>query len=323
MLMQKRDTTSFFEKNLLDFFQKFGRKNLPWRKKNITAYEVWVSEVMLQQTQVARVVEYYKKFLERFPKITDLARASWREFLPYYQGLGYYRRGDNMLKTAKIIVTMHDGKFPQTKEGLMSLPGVGEYTASAILSFARDKNNLAFDTNAQRVYGRFFYGSKNANVDRVALEKNLSDKKQKLNSAVMDFANSICLKNPKCALCPLSRRCTYFQEKGKNEIALLRQKSRFPMKDAQVFLWLHKNHKEYYSPNPDEFEVFVLDPSYNTREKIKAYFKKNYNLELSVRPPHKKIYIKGKPTIFVNAQILLGRHDFGIFSKQDLKDFIP
>ncbi len=323
MLIRKRDKTRFFEKNLLDFFEKHGRKNLPWRKKNITAYEVWVSEVMLQQTQVARVIEYYRKFLKRFPRVTDLARASWREFLPYYQGLGYYRRGEHMLKTAKIIVTRYKGKFPQTKEGLISLPGIGEYTASAILSFARDKSNLAFDTNAQRVYGRFFYGSKNATVDRVALEKNLSNKKQKLNSAVMDFANSVCLKNPKCAICSLSRQCRYFQEKGKNEITMLKQKSSFPMKDAQVFLWLHKNHKEYYSSNPDVFEVFVLESNCNSREKIKAHFKKNYNLELSVRPPHKKTYIKGKPTIFVNAQILLGRHDFGIFSKQEIKDFTP
>ena len=90
-----------------------------------------------------------------------------------------------------------------------------------------------------------------------------------------------------------------------------------------MFLWLHKNHKEYYSPNPDMFEVFVLESGFNTREKIKENFRQRYHLELSVRPPHKKTYIQGKPTIFVNAQILLGKHGFGIFSRQDIKDFVP
>lgn len=307
----------FFEKKLLNFYKRFGRSNLPWRKNGITPYEVWVSEIMLQQTQVARVIDYYTRFLKKFPTIRSLAKSSWEEFLPYYTGLGYYRRGHNMLKTAKIIVEKYKGVFPQDKKSLMALPGIGEYTTSAILSFAFNKNYLAYDTNARRVFGRFLYGDKNAQCDRQNIGRALSSDKKNLNAAIMDFANAVCRKTPRCEVCPLSEQCRYFRENGKKEMRILVKKSIFPTKNAQVFLWLHKDHQEYYSPNPDVFEVFVLLPATNTREGIKKYFKKNYGIDLSVRPPHKKVFIRGVPTIFVNAQILLGQHEFGIFSKKE------
>jgi len=308
----------FFENGIKNFYTKYARLNLPWRKKIITPYEVWVSEVMLQQTQVPRVIEYYRKFLKKFPDIFSLSKSSWKEFLPYYRGLGYYRRGENMLKTAKTVVETYNGVFPMDKEALESLPGIGEYTASAILSFAYDKDVIAFDTNAQRVYGRFFYGDKKARVNLKKIEKGLGLNKKKLNAAVMDFASLICKKSPKCEICPLKKRCKYFSQKGKSEIIHSKSIDSFPVKEAQVFLWLHKNHKEYYSPSPDTFEVFRLPKEYNTRAEIKKYFKKRYGIEVSVRPPHKKIHIDGIPTIFVNDQILLGRHGFGVFKKEDL-----
>src|SRR5574343_320879 len=102
------ENISFFESALLDFFKKAGREHLPWRREGISAYEVWVSEIMLQQTQVSRVLFYYEKFLLRFPNVEILARASWEEFLPYYAGLGYYARGSNMLRAARMIVEKFD-----------------------------------------------------------------------------------------------------------------------------------------------------------------------------------------------------------------------
>lgn len=307
-----------FEKIVLQWFREHGRKRLPWRKKGITPYEVWVSEIMLQQTQVSRVLKYYKRFLKKFPTIEKLAQAPWEEFLPYYSGLGYYRRGHNMLKAAKIIDRLYKGKFPRDKQLLMKLPGIGEYTASAILSFGYGDAYLAFDINLKRVFGRFFSGNKNAQLDFEKIEKKLKGNRSELNSALMDFANLVCLHKPKCEICPLARQCRYFREKGKGEIQKGHARSLFPLKKAQVFLWLHKDHKEYYSPNPDRFEVFVFPPASNTREKIKEYFQKNYGLEVSVRPPHKKTSVNGISTIFVNAQILLGKHEFGVFSKEDI-----
>ncbi|KKQ55102.1 MAG: HhH-GPD family protein [Parcubacteria group bacterium GW2011_GWA2_38_13] len=307
----------FFEKNIKKFYFVYGRKNLPWRKK-VTDYSVWVSEIMLQQTQVSRVIEYYNNFLKKFPTIYHLARALWKEFFPYFKGLGYYRRAKCMLATAKIVVRHYGGIFPQEKTLLLALPGIGEYTANAILSFAFGKDVIAFDTNAKRVFGRFFYGSKNFVLHKEELEKKITLEKKVLNAAVMDFANIICTKKPKCEICPMRKKCMYYKTKGKKEFYAKIKPIKFPAKIAQVHLWLHKDHRKYYSANPDFFKVFILPAPVNTRENIKQYFKKKYKLEISVRPPHKKVYIEGIPTLFINAQILLGKHHFGVFKKEDL-----
>lgn len=310
----------WFEKAMLAWFDEHGRV-LPWRKKGISAYEVWVSEIMLQQTQVSRVVGYYERFMKRFPRVEDLARSSWEDFLPYYAGLGYYRRGRNMLAAAQKVVQDFGGVWPRDKAALRSLPGVGEYTASAILSFAYGEPHLAFDTNLQKVFGRFLYGDKKAGIDVAHVEKLLQSEKGRLNAAIMDFANLVCTRKPKCADCPLQSRCVYFSEKGKREVVISREKADFPTFSAQVFLWLHKDHKEYYSADADSFQVFRLPSPLNTREAIKKYFLDEFGLQLAVRPPHKRVYIDGTPTLFVNAQILLGSHEFGVFGPADVKAF--
>lgn len=309
----------FLEKKLQQFYFNYGRKHLPWRKKNVSAYEVWVSEIMLQQTQVSRVIKYYESFLKRFPNIHALATTTWEDLLPYYTGLGYYRRGKNMLETAKAIVDQYEGKFPHSKERLQTLHGIGEYTANAILTFAYGEKKLAVDTNVKRVLGRYLSGSKYAKIDEV--EKFFNTEMKTLNAAFMDFANTICLNAPKCVICPLVQKCRFFRESGEREWVKEKTRHIFPTKNAQVILWLHRDHKEYYSQNLDQFEPFFLDSHINTREKIKEYFRKHHGLELAVRPPRLKLYIEKKPTLFVNAQILLGNHDFGIFSSEEAKSY--
>jgi len=306
---------AFFEQELLKWFRKNGRKQLPWRKKKTSAYEVWVSEIMLQQTQVSRVIDYYNRFLEKFPTVFDLARASWEEFYPYYAGLGYYNRGRNMLRCAQLVVEKYNGKFPQIREELVALPGIGQYTASAILSFGYNKNELAIDTNVKKVLGRFFAGGKNEAVDFEVLQKQLQSPKKTLNAAIMDFSNNICIKVPRCGECPLQKQCGYYRTDGVKEMSEKKEKQKFPIKEASVILTLHKNHKEYYSTSKRQFRPFFLPPKYNTRETIKEYFQKKYGLTLAVRPPHKKLYIEGKPVILINAQILLGKHIFTVFLK--------
>ena len=249
--------------------------------------------------------------------------ATWEEFLPFYTGLGYYRRGRNMLRTAEIIVMDYGGQFPADKKLLMDLPGVGEYTASAILSFGFGKKVLAFDTNLQRVLGRFFSGHKNAVLDRTELQRVLAADSRRLNAAIMDFANDICVnRNPRCSECPLRGRCEYVSQDGaKKEISLQSVRSDFPLQQARVHLWLHRDHKEYYSPDPDEFKTFILPEGVVSREQIKKYFLEKYGLQLAVRPPHRKIFLEGRPVIFVNAQILLGEHQFGIFSPEEARAY--
>lgn len=320
-------TTYFFEEKILDFYQKVGRDALPWRKDDITAYEVWVSEIMLQQTQVSRVIEYYTKFLQRFPTVQDLAKVSWEEFLPYYAGLGYYRRGRNMLLTAQKVVSEYGGEFPRDKKLLLSLLGVGDYTASAILSFAYGENYLAWDTNLKRVIGRFFMGSKNASCEDIVFKTPAKI----LNAAFMDFGSAICLGRPKCDICPLQEKCVYFQEKGVKEMQI--QGSRYNLepaqtdqitikwKDARAWVWLHKDHTLYYSAHKSRFAVFSLASQYASRSHMKAYFKEQYGLDLAIRPPHKKVMIQGIPTLFINAQILLGEPQFATFSKEVVKRY--
>ncbi len=310
----------FFLKELFKWYRANGRHTLPWRKKNVGAYEVWVSEIMLQQTQVSRVIPFYKKFLIRFPTIEKLSQAKWKIFFPYYRGLGYYRRGRNMLETARIIVKEYDGSFPKNKEKLKKLPGVGEYTARAILSFGYKKPYLAQDTNQKHLLGRFFKGKKDAIVSSNEIENFCNRPFWRLNAAMMDFAHSVCARRPKCSICPLQKKCYYYQTGGKKELFIPLSSIKFPTRGAQVFLWLHNEHKEYYSSNIEQFEVFRLSKEYNTRKRIKEYFKRNYNLELAERPPHRKVFLEGIPTLFMNAQILLGKHQFGVFSSREVKN---
>lgn len=311
----------YFEALLLDFYRKAGREFLPWRITPITAYEVWVSEIMLQQTQVSRVIEYYTRFLKKYPNAQSLAVTTWEEFLPYYAGLGYYRRGRNMIAAAQKVVTDFGGEFPHDKKLLQTLPGVGDYTASATLSFAYDENHLAWDTNLIRVVGRFFYGSKQYDFDRGFFEDFLKANRKQLNAAFMDFGSAICTGRPKCNTCPLATKCVYYKEDGAQEKKSLQnvvQDTGIDWRKAQVFLWLHKDHALYYSLQPDQFAVFKLDAAHQSRAHIKLFFKERYDLDLAVRPPHKKILVHGKPTLFVNAQILLGKPTFATFSKAEV-----
>lgn len=310
----------FFEEKLLDFGKKSGRHELPWRKKGITAYEVWVSEIMLQQTQVSRVIDYYTRFLKRFPTVQKLARATWEEFLPYYEGLGYYQRGRNMLRAAKMIVDQHAGVFPKNKSELIALPGIGEYSAAAILSFAYQKPLLAWDTNLKRVIGRVFYGSKAADIDRTVFDQRLI-RHQKLNAALMDFGSAICAARPKCAACMLKMRCDYYQTHGKKEVVSERRTVPFRLSEARAEVFLHENHRRYFSSLQSRYQPFRLPPAYNSRAGIKEWFQKQHGLSVSVRPPHKRILREGAPMIWVNAQILRGRPQFREFFKSAVTEY--
>lgn len=323
----QKEKIQFFRTRLLDFFRKSGRSELPWRKKGITAYAVWVSEVMLQQTQVSRVIGYYKRFLKQFPSVKKLSQATWEEFLPFYVGLGYYARGRNMLRTAKAVVKEYGGEFPKTVRELEELPGIGPYTARAIASFSYDSPELAWDTNLKRVIGRFFLGAK----DRVgekemgAFNKTLGQGAREMNAALMDFGSAICTARPKCTNCPLQNQCRYFKEKGRQEKG--RQDSNMQRKRdtgstaVQALVFVHEQHKHYFSSTQKTYQPFLLPRGYTTRAAIKDYFLKTYGLTLAVRPPHCSLMFKKQPTLLVNAQILLGEPHFQIFPKSAVLEY--
>lgn len=200
--------TQFFQKALLSWFSR-NKRSLPWRKTT-NPYKILVSEVMLQQTQVDRVKGYYARFLKQFPTAAKLAKAKPAAVLKCWSGLGYNRRALLLQKTAQAIVA-RGGKFPKTEAELRELPGIGPYTAGAVLAFAYNKDATFADTNVVRVIERFFSGIKSQRKEHIAqlLHTVLpSSNARNWYSALMDFGSEICISRvPKCAACPLRKYC--------------------------------------------------------------------------------------------------------------------
>lgn len=199
---------------LQSWFQTRGR-DLPWRGID-DPYAIWVSEIMLQQTQVERVKEFYQKFLERFPTVESLAQASWEEVLERFRGLGYYRRARLLWQGARVVVEQYGGVFPRSFVGLRALPGIGDYTAAAIASFAFGERVPALDTNLQRVLGRYLGDEWDLMKpkERFEFAQNLIPTIPGVqtgaifNQALMDIGSSHCTaKKINCADCPLREVC--------------------------------------------------------------------------------------------------------------------
>ena len=155
---------------LLDWYEKNGKHNFPWRQYEVVEnlwYRVWLAEILLQQTQADRVIPFYNNILWKYPTIHSLGMASYEEFFPYYQWLGYYSRARNLLKTAKIISKEYSGIFPKDKKILKKLPGIGEYTARAILAFGYNEPILAWDTNLETIFSRYYTWAKNIKLSEL------------------------------------------------------------------------------------------------------------------------------------------------------------
>lgn len=203
-----------FSKQVVDWYHKQGRKHLPWQQKK-NPYRVWISEVMLQQTQVATVIPYYQRFMESFPSITDLANASEDTVLHHWTGLGYYARARNLHKAAKIMADTYKGEFPTTLDEVVALPGIGRSTAGAILSLALNKHHPILDGNVKRVLARCYtvegYNGQ-AKYEKALwpITEVLTPKKSvaQFNQAMMDLGAMICTRSkPKCGECPLESGC--------------------------------------------------------------------------------------------------------------------
>lgn len=201
------------QKIVLTWYKK-NKRDLPWRHTR-DPYHILVSEVMLQQTQVDRVIFKYQEFLKKFPTTKKLAAASTADVIRAWQGLGYNRRALFLQKTARAVEEQYGGKFPQTIEALKQLPGVGEYTARAILSFAFELPYPMMDTNHRRFYQRVFFGLL-PKTDKELLQTadmTIPKKPYDWNQALMDFGSLICLTGrPKCDVCPLKQHCAAYPD---------------------------------------------------------------------------------------------------------------
>ncbi len=203
-----------FATNVLEWYQQFGRKTLPWQNPK-TPYRVWLSEVMLQQTQVNTVLDYFERFIQRFPTVTDLAEASLDEVLHLWTGLGYYARARNLHKAAQQIQRDYQGRFPEQFEQVVALPGIGRSTAGAILSLALQQPYPILDGNVKRVLARYFADEGWPGIKRV--ENRLWQRSadvtpvqdvDKFNQAMMDLGAMVCTRStPKCEMCPLQQGC--------------------------------------------------------------------------------------------------------------------
>jgi A/G-specific adenine glycosylase len=186
---------------------KTHRRDLPWRRTS-DPYAIWISETMLQQTQVATVIPYYSRFMDALPDIRALARAPLTKVLALWSGLGYYRRAANLKKAAGIVVMRHGGRLPDERQSLRTLPGIGEYTAGAILSIAFDKPDAAVDGNARRVLSRLLQASSAKDIRDAALRLVPKSHPGQFNQALMELGSLVCTpKNPQCAVCPLANFC--------------------------------------------------------------------------------------------------------------------
>jgi A/G-specific adenine glycosylase len=202
-----------FRKRLLDWFRQFQR-DLPWRRTN-DPYRIWLSEIMLQQTRVAAAIPYYERFLERFPDIQTLAAAPQEEVLRLWSGLGYYSRARNLQKAAQHIVAKYGGQFPRDRGQVLDLPGIGTYTAAAILSIGFGEKYAVLDGNVARVLARLDairgdlrapqrWQKLQANADGLLDPKSPGD----WNQAMMELGATLCTpKSPQCLLCPVMQFC--------------------------------------------------------------------------------------------------------------------
>src|SRR5450631_3007183 len=220
-----------FTDRLLAWFDGYGRHNLPWTL-NPTPYRVWISEVMLQQTQVATVIPYYERFMARFPDVQSLAAAPLDEVLHLWTGLGYYARARNLRACAQALVAHHGGEFPEEFKAVTSLPGIGRSTAGAILALSRGQRQSILDGNVKRVLARVFgiAGDPGSPAVVAALwaqseactpARNVGAYTQ----AIMDLGATLCTRaNPACTVCPMSTDCVAALEGRQTELPGRRSK---------------------------------------------------------------------------------------------------
>ncbi len=238
-------TDAGFARRLLAWHARHGRHDLPWQRRR-TPYRVWVSEIMLQQTQVATVIPYYARFLERFPDVAVLAAAPVDEVLHLWTGLGYYARARNLQQAAKLIVAEHRGRFPTEFEQVADLPGIGRSTAGAILALARGRRHAILDGNVKRVLARYhavpgWPGDKRVEQELWALAEahtprtRLADYTQ----AIMDLGATLCTRGkPDCGRCPLAADCRAHALGRETAFPGTRPRKTLPLKRTRMLMLL-------------------------------------------------------------------------------------
>ena len=311
-------------KKILSWYDNNKRK-LPWRVSKTSQKKLYyrlLSEFMLQQTQVKTVIPYFKKFTKEFKTLKSLSISNEKKILKLWEGLGYYRRARSLLSTAKILVEQYNSKLPITIKELKTLPGVGDYTANALLGLVYDKPTIAIDGNVKRVFSRLI----NRKEDKINFEKFIEINKKNLFStkrnsdlieALMEFGALICKpKDPKCGICNLNKTCKYL--KSNNKIKFTRKKM-IKNKNYDVFCYINnkkqialtKNNKISFLKN---FNLPTIKESNGFSNNKKWKFLKSYKNSISNLRLNINLYYKFSDKI---------PSSYNWYSIEENKEFIP
>lgn len=253
-----------FTSRLLQWYNK-NQRELPWRDTK-DPYKIWLSEIILQQTRIAQGIQYYYRFVEKFPNVESLAAATEDEVLSLWQGLGYYSRARNLHETAKTIVSNHNGRFPETYNELLALKGIGPYTAAAIASIAFGKNFATVDGNVSRVIARYFLiiepiddNNTQKQIKKIAADLIDPENPGMFNQAMMDLGATVCKPGkPLCNICPINEDCEARMKGIENELPLKKNKVKIKERFFH-FLFICRegnNKKEFFVEKRQDNDIW-------------------------------------------------------------------
>jgi A/G-specific adenine glycosylase len=303
-----------FTEKLINWYN-VNKRDLPWRLSR-DPYLIWVSEIILQQTQIKQGLPYYEKFIKVFPTVNDLANSSSDKLMNIWQGLGYYSRAQNMHKTAKIVVDTYAGKFPRKYDELIMLPGIGDYTASAISSICNNEYNVVVDGNVIRLFSRIFnLTSPNSSS---SIKKDIKKIAQKLifnsipgdfNQAMMDYGSIVCSpKKYNCKSCIFSNDCYAYQNNIVDDLPIKKKPLKIKSRFFNYLVGISKNKKVkilkrtkndiwqnlYEFPLVETSKIINLKRSNNAFSEIEYFNKEKLIKEVEIKHKlsHQILYIK-------------------------------
>lgn len=246
-----------FAQSVLNWYQQHGRKDLPWQRSR-SLYRVWISEIMLQQTQVTTVIPYFERFMQRFPTVTVLAGASDDEVLHHWSGLGYYARARNLHQAAKQIIMDHGGDFPDEFDSVLALPGIGRSTAGAILAQALGQRHAILDGNVKRLLARFHgvqgwpgQNSVQRELWRYAETHTPEQQLADYTQGMMDLGATLCRRRkPSCERCPLAAECVALRAGRVTELPTSKPKQNRPVRAARMLILIDSNQQVLLEKRP-------------------------------------------------------------------------
>ncbi len=272
-------------KKILNWYD-LNKRSLPWRK-NVSQskkhYYTLVSEFMLQQTQVVTVIPYFNRFINKIPNLKKLSIIQDKELIKLWEGLGYYSRVRNLKKTAKIVISEYYGKIPNNYKDLISLPGIGNYTANAILAIAFNKSHIPLDGNIERVLKRYLYLKKDKEIQKDNLIKKtsifgISSRASDYAQALMELGAMICKpKNPECSRCPIQKNCKSYKRKDFDLAKIVKKK-----KEKYFILKVYRKNQKYLLVKNTKFNflknlvIFPMEELSNPKN-----FNENLNFKMS------------------------------------------